>query len=264
MASSPRWHERQLLDDEWLRADFGGLTILVHSVLEEWRVAVVADTARDQLPDEATLPPEDLDWLRWDRGPKDVKLRFKPVFPDRPIILRPRSPLKLSPRSLANFFVGIPAFIELSAHSEGQYVTLGAWPTRRLSNTWHGTPLEGQLCYATKTRARRRISIDDWKEYDIACSIEISNQSQETLPFERLYFDTDHLGIFEHGEQLWANHARIRVSDKETDINRVAFGSTPTGEAENAVQLSSPRKGVARRSVFKQAFSTVISTFQDD
>ncbi|MEM9236252.1 MAG: DUF432 domain-containing protein [Verrucomicrobiota bacterium] len=264
MSSSPRWHERKLLDGEWLRADFGKISIVVHSILEEWRVAVVEGSDRDQLPAAEGPPPEDLDWHRWDRGADDVKLRFRPVFPDHPIILRPRAPFHLSPRALARFYVGIPAFIELSAHSEGEYTTLKSWPTQRLSNTWHGSPLEGILCYAARTRARREIVTDEWEAYDIACSIEISNQSSDTLDFERLFFDTDHLGIFEQGEQLWANHARIRVSDKETDLNRVVFASTPIGEAEKAVQLSAPRLGSARRSVFKKAFSTVISTFQDD
>ncbi|MBB5352114.1 hypothetical protein HNR46_002355 [Haloferula luteola] len=257
------WHERTLEDGEWLCADFADLCMVVHSTMEEWRVATV-DGERGQRIKSTGRLPEDLEWERWDRGVKDRKLAFRPVFPDRPVIVRPRSPLHLSPRAKALFYVGIPARIELSADLEGTRRVLSSWPSVRLSNSWHGLPTAGQLCYASRTQARRRYVTDEWKAFDIATTVEISNQSEKTLPFERLFFETDHLAIFLHGSKLWSNHARIRITEADEELNGVVFSAKPYGDASDAGLLSAARRGIVRRSFLRAAFSTVLGTFQDD
>ena len=257
MAATERWHERTLQDGEWLCASFGNLTLVVLSILDEWRVAPLYGSQCSAL-DNAKMPPDDLPWQRWDRGEKDVKLRFRPAFPDRPVIIRPRAALNLSPRAKAMFYVGIPAFIELTAHSEGQYEVLHSWPSDPPSNTWHGTPISGTLCYSVKTRARRQYVPDDWQEMSIISTIEIANSGTHMLPFERLFFETGHLGVFEHQGRLWANHARIRTGEKDDSLSGVVFGSKPFGEAADAVSLSQPRLGRVRRSMLKEAFSTFL------
>ncbi len=75
------------------------------------------------------------------------------------------------------------------------------------------------------------------------------------MPFERLFFETGHLGVFEHQGRLWANHARIRTGEKDDSLSGVVFGSKPFGEAADAVSLSQPRLGRARRSSLTQAVS---------
>ncbi len=263
MAATERWHERTLKDGEWLRADFGELTLVVLSILEEWRVAALYGKQRDVLKG-AEMPPDDLPWERWDRGAEDVKLRFRPVFPDRPVIVRPRAPLHLSPRAKANFFVGIPAFIELNAHSEGQYERLSAWPSDPPSNSWHGTPISGTLCYSVKTRARRQFIAEDWQELSIISTIEIANTGSHTLPFERLFYETGHLAIFEHEGRLWSNHARIRTGEKDDSLSGIVFGKKPFGDAAAGVELTPPRLGRVRRSMLKEAFSTFLGVTQPD
>lgn len=263
MFASDRWQERILQDGEWLCARFGGLTLVVHSLLDEWRVASLHGDQCGCLKDVA-MPPEDLPWQRWDRGPRDEKIQFRPVFPDRPVIIRPRSPLNLSPRAKALFYVGIPAFIELHAHSEGQYERLAAWPTDPPSNTWHGTPIDGRLCYAVKTRARRQFTPEDWQELSIISTIEIANSGSHTMPFERLFFETGHLAVFEHLGRLWANHARIRTGEKDDTLSGMVFGGKPFGDAAGGIELTPPRLGRVRRSMLTQAFSTFLGVTQSN
>jgi hypothetical protein len=259
MACSDRWHERTLEDGGWLHARFGRLTLVVFSTSEEWRVAALHDAGTDLLS-AGDPPADDLPWQRWDRAKEDVKLRFRPVFPDRPVVIRPQSPLNLSPRAKALFYVGIPAFIELAAHSGGQYTTLRAWPSDPPTNTWHGTPVAGTLCHSVKTRARRRYVADDWKEMSILSTIEISNTGSDTLPFERLFFETGHLGVFEHGGRLWSNHARIRTGERDDPLSGVIFGEKPHGDAAAGTLLTPPRLGKARRSFLKEAFSSILGS----
>ncbi|GAA5482335.1 DUF432 domain-containing protein [Haloferula sargassicola] len=260
------WNERRLEDGDWLRADFVDLTLLVFSTLEEWRVAAVGPERRSELEglEKGDRLPEGLPWERWDRGPEDRGLNFRPVFPDRPVIVRPRAPLHLSPRAKAVFYLGIPAWIELSADLERTRRVLSSWPSVRLSNSWHGVPTQGELCYASRTHARRRYTTEEWSEFDIATTVEISNQSENTLPFERLFFETDHLALFLHGSRLWANHARIRASEGADELNGVAFSPKPYGPAADARIISAARRGIVRRSILRSAFSTVLGTFQDD
>lgn len=263
MAHPEPWHERRLGDGEWLRADFAELTLLVHSTVEEWRVAVIPDL---QAPGELSPDslPDGVAWTRWDRAPGDTGLCFRPVFPDRPVIVRPREVLNLSPRAKALFHIGIPAWIELSAQVEGSHERLSAWPSTRLSNSWHGDPTAGELCYATKTRARRRLDAETWAGFNIITTVEISNQSTKTLPFERLFLETDHLAIFEHRGMLWSNHARIRASEGADELDGIAFSPTPFGDASGGSEISPARRGIVRRSKLKAAFSTVLGTLQDD
>lgn len=261
MALNERWQERTLSEGSWLREDFGDLTLVVYSILQEWRVVALRGRQRDCLQD-GQRPPDDLPWQRWDRGENDVLMRFRPVFPDRPVIVRPRAALHLSPRARAVFYVGIPAFIEVSAHSEGQFERLGAWPSDPLSNTWHGTPMAGKLCYSVKTRARREFIREDWQEMSIISTVEIANTGSRTLPFERLFFETNHFAVFEYEGRLWANHARIRTGEKDDSLSAIVFGTKPTGDAARGLELTPPRMGRVRRSVLTQAFSTFLGTFQ--
>jgi hypothetical protein len=263
MPAEAPWNERTLADGECLRADFGDLTLVVHSVLEEWRVAVVDPSRRDELDDPDHLP-DDLPWERWDRGPKDTRISFRPVFPDRPVIVRPRAPLHLSPKAKALFYIGLPSWIELRAEVEGDWRVLSAWPTVRLSNTWHGDPTNGILCYAAKTRARRQFVTGEWDDYDIATTVEISNQTDNTLPFERLLLETDHLAIFLHQGRLWSNHARIRAAKNDSELSGVVFSPRPYDEAADATEISPARMGIVRRSGIRAAFASVLGTLQDD
>lgn len=263
MIASERWQERTLHDGEWLWVRFGGVTLVVLSIVDEWRVAALYGGECEWLK-EVEMPPEDLPWQRWDRGPDDVKLQFRPVFPDRPVIIRPRSPLNLSPRAKALFFVGIPAFIELSAHSEGQYERLAAWPSDPPSNTWHGSPIAGKLCYSVKTRARRQFTPQDWQELSIISTIEIANSGSHIMPFERLFLETGHLAVFEHLGRLWANHARIRTGEKDDTLSGMVFGGKPFGDAAAGVELTVPRLGRVRRSMLTQAFSTFLGVSQSN
>ena len=127
-----------------------------------------------------------------------------------------QSCLNLSPKGEASFFVGIPACIEIMAECQGAMLLLTGFPTEVLSKTWHGTPLVGHLGFALRTYCPAGVSSPEvWPEFDILCPISIVNDGAETLPFERLYLETDHLSVFEKDGRLWSNAARIHVGAGE-------------------------------------------------
>jgi hypothetical protein len=263
MSLSERWNVRALADDGWIRVDFGPLRLLVMNTREEWRVASLMDGAGDGWPERgrAQDAPEDIVWQRWDHDPKDTRISFRPAFPGMPVVARPHSVLNLSPKGEASFFVGIPAWIEIMAECQGEMMLLTGFPTEELSKTWHGTPLVGSLGYALRTYARRVFEPEVWPEFEILCPIGIVNDGEATLPFERLYLETDHLSVFEKDGRLWSNAARIHVASGDTDLNNITYAPRPAAPNQDAEEITLPRKGRARQSTMRSTFTKVLGHF---
>lgn len=263
MQASERWTSKNLPEDQWIRQDFGSLGIVVLSTNEEWRVGTYENGAPEGMAAEGTAEDEPMDvtWERWDRDPKDSKLQFRPVFPDMPVVARPRCVLNLSPKGKATFLVGIPAWIEILAECQGKMIPLTAIPTENLSKTWHGSPLAGQLGYSLRTFARRNYYSDQWPPFEVLCSISIVNEGEKSLPFERLYLETDHLALFEKDDRLWSNAARIRIAAQSDDMGNITYATRPFEPNEDATEITAPRKGKVRRSAFENTFAKVFGQF---
>lgn len=262
MTISSRWHDRTLAEGEWTRFDIGELTIIVRSIYEEWRLAIFRGEERAKLSDDPATPPsDDWSWERWDRAPDDKKLYFRPAFPDRPVITKPRSTLHLSAQGRTHFYVGVPAFIDVHADCEGVMTKLTTIPSVPLSNTWHGTPMAGTLCYASRTRARRYYDPSEWPPEEILCTFDIINERSTTLPFERLYLDTGHLAVFEKDENLWANACRIRVEKTSESLSDITYATKPSAPNDDAEELTPPRAGRSRRSKLSDAFRPILDPF---
>ncbi len=263
MSLSARWNTKTLGDGEWMRVDFGGLCLIVMNHREEWRVANLEDGAADGVPDFgiAAEVPADLSWERWDHAPKDTRIAFRPAFPVMPVVARPHSVLNLSPKGEAEFFVGIPACIEIMAECQGSMLMLAGFPTEVLSKTWHGSPLVGRLGFALRTFARRVFDPAEWPELEIVCPIGIVNDGDKTLPFDRLYLETDHLTVFEKDGRLWSNGARIQVGDGDSDLSDITYAERPAAPYQDAVEITPPRKGRIRSSLVRSAFTKVLGNF---
>lgn len=245
-----------------MRVGFDGLNLIVLNAFEEWRVAKVGGEHHD-LAQSGKLAelPDDLDWDRWDNDPNDTKVCLRPTFPTMPVVARPLSVLNISPKGSATFFIGIPAWIEIVAECQGAMTPLTAMPIEELSKTWHGNHLEGRLGFALKTYARRIFEPEVWPLHDIVCSISIVNHGEEMLPFNRLYLETDHLGVFEDEGRLWANAARIRVAAGSQELSDITFAARPAKPNESATEVTPARKGYTRRSTMQATFSNLFNRF---
>ena len=177
------------------------------------------------------------------------------------MVAKPLSVLNISPKGVADFFIGVPAWIEVMAECQGDLIPLNAYPTELLSKTWHGTNLVGSVAFALKTYARRTFVAKDWPEHDIVCSISISNKGGEMLPFDRLYLETDHLAVFENEGRLWSNAARISSGKDGAGLSDIIYAAKPTKPNDEAVELTVARKGYVRRSTMKTAFSSLLGQF---
>lgn len=186
-------------------------------------------------------PPKEVQWVRWAHKNGHDSVRILPAFADLPLIVQSEYSLKVSPHTTIQVFSRIPIWISISlAHDNYQLIEL---PVIKMSKTWFGTPLEGELCYHTTTKARRDLSTLKPEPYLVSCPITISNKSSEALDFESFCFRVERLGIYKHDGTLWADETQITYHGKEHHSDVIMTGKLPEG-INRQMQLAKPRKQI--------------------
>ena len=111
------------------------------------------DTATATEPDAETYS-----FSRYATGSSETELELKPRLGDRLFIVSPEQPLYLLAGQTSVFYVSTIVWIQASI-SDGEGRVMLDLPTIRRSDTWFGdNTLEGELCYATKTRAMTELA----------------------------------------------------------------------------------------------------------
>lgn len=203
-------------------------------------------------------PPDELEWGRW--APRDINdsVKIMPVFPDLPLVINNDYPLRVTPNGSIDIFTRIPVWLRICMGTHDSILT--ELPTVKLSRTWFGTPMEGELCYWSTTKARRSLEHVEAKSYLVNCPIQLSNKTQEELSFEKFCFRVERLKIFLHSNELWADETRITYQGEEQHSEINMSGRLPKG-MKNGKLLSAPRKPIQRslatrtfRKIFDDSF----------
>lgn len=204
-------------------------------------------------------PPSQITWARWANKVDASQLQILPVFPDLPLIVHSEYPLKVSPDTKIQIYSRIPVWIRISL-AKNNY-QLAELPTVKLSRTWFGTPVEGELCYHATTKARRDLSQVDKKTYVVSCPILIHNKSAEELNFERFCFRVERLSMYEHEDDFWADETQILYHGEDENSDVIMTGKLPAG-IDRKKLLSKPRKQIQKSlatRTFKRIFEDTIS-----
>ncbi|MCC5789031.1 MAG: DUF432 domain-containing protein, partial [Opitutales bacterium] len=189
----------------------GPLQIWVRRQNHDWLTLSKRELNRDlpfsfALSDEANS--DDDTWNRYAFGEEEDRVSLVPAFPERPLVVRPRTPLQLPPKNKVTFYVSIPLWVRLQ-FGEKFPVTVENIPTVILSNTWFGLPTEGELCYALRTSAVRELSLTQKGEHRAVCSLTVKNESEEVFPITKLSLPTKYLGLYQGATRLWTNPMEI-------------------------------------------------------
>lgn len=210
-------------------------------------------------PIDESIPPEEVKWSRWAHKKGAKQLQILPALADLPLIVHSEYSLTVSPHTILQVFSRVPLWISISV-AEDNYKLLEL-PVSELSRTWFGTPLEGELCYHTTTKARRDLSQISPEPYLISCPITISNESSEALDFERFCFRVERLGIYKYNDALWADETQITYRGEEQHSDVIMTGKLPDG-IEKQMQLAKPRhqihSSLATRT-FKRLFEDTLT-----
>jgi len=225
----------------------------------EWRVAFAEPAASGRSRESGALdeieagvsaaPPSELSWLRFITGSGE-EIIVRPALPDRPVIVRPRSPVAILPGRSARFFVRIPAWVSIiAAHGERREILIQR-PVVRLSNTWFGEPDSGELCYSFASPLAATPAEAESTPFTVVCPIAIRNEAAGPLDFQRLCVRVQYLSLYAGKESLATNELdfHYRGADQSSPIT---FQEEPPDFERDVRRISGPQVSPSKNLIQK-------------
>lgn len=161
-----------------------------------------------------------------------------PALPDKPVLLKAPDPVQILPGGELSLVVAVPAWLRLEAGTA--IFDLG---TDKASRTWFGDPQAGEAAYA--------LEIADWMvgttaqkgRSHINVPLEITNESQSLLSFQRLLLRVVHLTLYEEAGTLYTNDVSVTFRSV-TQYSHLNFSSRSSLDGGNGRLLQEPRQKV--------------------
>lgn len=235
MTTPEPWGVHPVPDDGELTFTVGPLTLRVRRAAGELQALVVRE---GDLAEAA--PPR---WNRWAADDLD-QVDIAPRFPDRPLVVEPEDPFWLLSGAEARIFVRVPTWIRVDALARRRHELL-VQPTQRASDTWWGTPTEGELCYWLSTRARRALEPGDAVAHMIVCPLQLVNRSDDDLAVHRIALRTAYLSLYAAEEGLWSDETRVTYTG-DAEGSRLTMAGVPPREVPDATLIGPPALKAAR------------------
>ncbi len=235
------WPTFTLKDRDIHRYRIGPLTIFLKRFLDEIWVASIRDD--DTRGDPAGLP-EKPEWIRLALPGEFDEYRIRPVMPDRPVIIDTEHSYSFFSQTRTRVFSRVPAWVRITPASRDDLI-IAELPTVVLSETWFGGFTEGELSYAVSSTARRILTEDLLEPHLVVCPMEIRNNSDAELKFEKVCLRVDRLSIFARGDALWSDETVIDYQGMDSSTDTEIKGVRPP-EAGDAKLVSKPRMPVRK------------------
>lgn len=211
---------------------------------DEWHIAFesVSDSCGENqvVCGKVTAEPENMEWERWLCKDTGKVVQLCPMMPDRPVVVRPALPIHIVHGQEKQFFVSIPLWIGVMA-GKTKTLSIGEKPSRPLSNTWFGEPVQGELCYSLNTSACGRIDAVEPKPLTAVCPIVVRNESRKPLNFERLCIRGEHLGIYEYGDSFITSQINV-IYQGGLDFSKIRYGKKRPSISGAGVKVAEHRR----------------------
>lgn len=239
--------------------DIGPLSVYILNRDDEWHISVQRDQdVADGQPSEGrpVEKPEQAEWIRWIAPGSEHTVMLGPRMPDRPVVVRPENPLKISAGAEASFTVGIPLWIAVITGTDPK-VQLCEEPVTVLSNTWFGEPVEGELCYSLTSRAMRSTELISRDLHRAVCPVHIHNKSGSELAFERLCLRVGELRLYSGPEGLVTSDVTVTYKGQDQK-SVIKIGKKAPSGVRTALCVAEPRD-ISDSSVIRKSFSRIAS-----
>ena len=194
-------------------------------------------------------PPNNISWSRFALRKEHPSIRISPIFPDRPVVVKLESPVKLNQGVQARIYFRVPIWLKIELTTR-EPIVLAEIPSVVLSNTWFGSFVEGELCYWISSSARREIEPDPNRDYLAICAIQLVNKSDVDLLIEKLCLRVANLSLFFDEIQLWSDDTRV-IYKGEDATSQIDFIGKPPIETPTAELITSPRNPIKKGLVAK-------------
>lgn len=226
------------------------MELRVARLTHEWRVAfrVGADALEDRLEVATTTSVElaaDFEVLRYASARLTEDLELRLTLADRPVVVRPDAPFVLPPRDEIVLYVSTPVWVVLWA--AGAEAEIFEAPSFRPSDTWAGPDTTtGELCYASRTRARIDLESLDWRPGRAVTAVTLRNRSTRALDLERINLPMPHLALHHDARhRLWTDGvvAQSAGGGAELDVRVVP------PPVDQPTRVAEPRRGPDRNRI---------------
>ncbi len=247
------WGEHEISPRKIYHWAIGDLNLWCSRTSQEIQFAHKRLPASDAVT-KIEVPPEDVSWSRFALKKEHPAIRISPLFPDRPIVVKPETLFKLNQGIQARIYVRVPIWLKIELTTR-EPITLVEIPTVVLSNTWFGSFLEGELCYWISSSARREIEPDPRRNYLAICPIQLINGSESDLSIEKICLRVENLSLFFDGSQLWADETRVTYKGEDA-ASQLDFNRRAPTEATTATMISLPRNQ-PKKGLVAQTFASL-------
>lgn len=238
----------------------GPSTVRVERRASDWRVwhegggdpyATVAERVR-AVGDDA---PEGASTLRFSFAETPDTLRVRPSLADRPVIVRPETPLAVPPGETVTLYASTPVWMALKFEVRrprrgrapaADLAVVAELPTARPTDTWFGpNTREGELCYAVRTAARTEVADLPLRPHRAVTAVTVENQAATPLDLVRIAVPMPFLALHVAPDgRLWTDGVRfVREADEDTTVQPQA--TAPTGGERLAEPRTAPTLGQA-------------------
>ena len=198
-------------------------------------------------------PPEGLQWNRYVAGTTG-RITLRPVLPDRPVVIRPSSPVKILPGKGSSYFIHLPVWIAIMEGGEKKHTLLTEHSGDFLSSTWFGNPDDGELCYSFTTNLYK--SPEDRPDLPLVamCPLTIRNGSPGTLDFQRICVRVPYLNLYNSSRFLCTNE--VQLTYRGAEQSQIDFRQNAPA-IETGMRLATPPRLPVNRNIIKKSFEYI-------
>jgi hypothetical protein len=187
-----------------------------------------------------SLPNDEVEWQRFGFRQTTETIALTPLLAPRSLVVKPEIQFVLPPKEEVTLFIGSPLWIQFE---------LGQPPSNvlervifRPSDTWFGpSTMDGELCYAGRTRARLRLDELDVLPHRAVTALRIRNDAESILVLDRLKLPMPNLSVYSAADgRLWTEAVTFKRRE-DGDLAELKLGEGPPPEVQPAQLQSGPR-----------------------
>lgn len=139
-------------------------------------------------------------------APGTGALRLRPRHADRAVIGRPELPLTLLPGVSLRVYINVPAWLCLEMEGRSVWEAPSVTP----ADTFFGSPVDGSLAYAMRTRLRTDPAEFKPAPHRIRVPVLLRNEGRDPLPVHRVRVPVPELDIYAAADgALWSPEVRF-------------------------------------------------------
>jgi hypothetical protein len=217
----------------------GSLVFCIDHYNQEWRISCHAEHSADK----KTMSSFGVQT-------KQNEIILTPRLPDRPLIAAVDSPVFIPPGGELTLYASSPAWIRLDIGATSK-IQLTEIPTQVLSDTWDGSHLIGELCYAGIKVPLRFEDLDEDSTH-IITPLSLINIDDTTWELNQIKLPLPQLSIYHDPQnRLWTETLLVTYEDS---IPRIKILPNTNLKQKQLTLLSKPREITKRRFIFFNPF----------